>query len=380
VSSGALRVLMTADAVGGVFTYALDLCRVLGDRGVEVVLATMGPRPSDAQREKVAALPSVTLVESDYALEWMDHPWQDVARAGKWLLELERRHRPDVVHLNGYVHGDLPFRAPVLMVAHSCVLSWWQAVKGESVPERYGLYRERVREGLFAADLVVAPSCAMLSALHRHYGHPSRSVIIANGCDTDAFVPREKQPFIAAAGRLWDEAKNLTLLARAAGKLRWPVRIAGSAAHPSGGDVALASDAVLLGQLSRSALRELLGEASIYAFPARYEPFGLSVLEAAASGAALVLGDIPSLRELWDGAARFVPPDDEAALIAETHALIDDAEARVQLAKRARLRAQRFGLDLFGHSYAELYRELVALRRARAERAVRPFTPARSAS
>ncbi len=36
--------------------------------------------------------------------------------------------------------------------------------------------------------------------------------------------------------------------------------------------------------------------------PARYEPFGLSVLEAALSGCALVLGDIPSLRE--SGATR----------------------------------------------------------------------------
>ncbi len=39
-----------------------------------------------------------------------------------------------------------------------------------------------------------------------------------------------------------------------------------------------------------------------------YEPFGLSVLEAALSGCALVLGDIPSLRENWDGAADFAEP------------------------------------------------------------------------
>ena len=56
--------------------------------------------------------------------------------------------------------------------------------------------------------------------------------------------------------------------------------------------------------------------AAIYALPARYEPFGLSVLEAAQHGCALVLGDIDSLRENWDGAALFVDPDDAGALAA----------------------------------------------------------------
>jgi glycogen synthase len=53
--------------------------------------------------------------------------------------------------------------------------------------------------------------------------------------------------------------------------------------------------------------------ASIYALPARYEPFGLSALEAALSGCALILGDIPSLREVWLEAAPYVSPDDESA-------------------------------------------------------------------
>src|SRR5690606_38167348 len=122
------RVLMTADTVGGVWTYAVDLARELGDRGVEVVLATMGRRLDPGQRRQVARIPSLEICESTYALEWMDEPWDDVERAGAWLLELEQELDPDVVHLNGYAHGALPFRAPKLVVGHSCVLSWWEAV------------------------------------------------------------------------------------------------------------------------------------------------------------------------------------------------------------------------------------------------------------
>ena len=59
-----------------------------------------------------------------------------------------------------------------------------------------------------------------------------------------------------------------------------------------------------------------MGRAAIYALPARYEPFGLSILEAALSGCALVIGDIPSLREIWADAALFVPSDGHDAPLA----------------------------------------------------------------
>ncbi len=54
-----------------------------------------------------------------------------------------------------------------------------------------------------------------------------------------------------------------------------------------------------VGRLGPEEMREQYARAAIFAHPARYEPFGLSVLEAALSGCALVLGDISSLRELW---------------------------------------------------------------------------------
>ena len=82
-----------------------------------------------------------------------------------------------------------------------------------------------------------------------------------------------------------------------------------------------------------------LGSAAIFAAPARYEPFGLAILEAAAAGCALVLGDISSLRENWGGAALFVDPEDPPALQRRHHALIADPEERTRLAAAARDRA-----------------------------------------
>jgi glycosyltransferase involved in cell wall biosynthesis len=114
--------------------------------------------------------------------------------------------------------------------------------------------------------------------------------------------------------------------------------------------------------LSRDQMRTLLGEAAIYAAPARYEPFGLGVLEAAAAGCALVLGDIASLRELWHDAALFVPPDDQRALQDALHTLCSDASLRRQLAARAYQRAQRFPREATASGYLALYQRLVTAR------------------
>src|SRR3954452_7981428 len=109
------RILMTADAVGGVWTYALELARGLASADVEVCLATMGPRPTDEQREAAAAIANLRLFESEYKLEWMQDQWADVDAAADWLLSLEDRLQPDIIHLNGYVHGSLGWAAPVVM-------------------------------------------------------------------------------------------------------------------------------------------------------------------------------------------------------------------------------------------------------------------------
>ncbi len=100
--------------------------------------------------------------------------------------------------------------------------------------------------------------------------------------------------------------------------------------------------------------------AAIYALPARYEPFGLTALEAALSGCALVLADLPSLRETWGDAACFADMSDPQALRAALAALIEDEPRRAELAARARARATRFTPQRLAREYLALYRTLRA--------------------
>lgn len=389
-------VLMTADCIGGVWTYALDLARGLCAEGVHVVLATMGDLPSAEQRQEAHSIANLTLCSGSFKLEWMPEPWQDVERAGDWLLALEAQFAPDVVHLNGYAHGALAWKAPVLVAAHSCVLSWWQAVKSEAAPADWQTYKSTVARGVQAAQTVVAPTRAMLNALTSYYGPLASSCVIPNGRQADLYQTGSKQPFTLTAGRLWDEAKNIDALRQIAPRLSWPIYAAGCPGSDVQNDVqtsseeghkTLRADAQLfhaqeklaaerthnetasellpaggfrpLGRLAPRELADWYARAAIYALPARYEPFGLSALEAALSGCALVLGDIASLREVWGDAALFVPPNDPDALGRALNRLIASPTLRHDMAQRAHDHAQQYTLRAMTSAYLDCYAALL---------------------
>jgi len=354
------RVLMTADTIGGVWRYAIDLAAALDARGVEVVLATMGAPLGDDQWAEAGRVPGLTIEESVFKLEWMPDSDVDLRAAGEWLLGLEARHRPDVVHLNGYAHGTLRWRAPVVVAGHPCVPSWWRAVKGEDAPTEWDAYAARARNGLMAADAVIAPSRSYLETLRAHYGPLPHGRVILNGRDPRGLAPvAEKAPVVFAAGRVWDEAKNLSLLGDVAERLDWPVVVAGDATGPDGARRPLAG-VEALGRLSASAVRRHMATAAIFASPARYEPFGLAVLEAAMAGCALVLSDIPTFRELWSGRALFRDPDDPAAWADAIESLRADTATRRRLAEAAREHAATFTAERMGEETLALYHALAA--------------------
>lgn len=351
-----LRVLMTADAISGAWTFALDLARALAPRGVRMVIASMGPLPSAAQRRAAAEVTGLELVTREFRLEWMTEPWADVTAAGDWLLWLERRCHPDVVHINGFAHAALPFRAPVISVGHSCLQTWSDALPGAIDAGMLASFRHAAARGLRAARLVVAPSHSMLRALQEHFGPLERTLVIHNGRSDELFQPGPKEPFVMTAGRLWDRAKNADAVARVAPRLGWPTALVGESGSLPGGRGLSSTGVRVLGLLDDREQAEWLSRASIFALPARYEPFGLMPLEAALSGCALVLGDIENLREIWGDTAVFVDPDDVDGLAWALQALIDSRQHLERYAAAALGRAHRYSLQRMAAGYLEAYR------------------------
>ncbi|HEX2983544.1 MAG TPA: glycosyltransferase family 4 protein, partial [Ignavibacteriales bacterium] len=172
-----------------------------------------------------------------------------------------------------------------------------------------------------------------------------------------------KEDIVFSAGRLWDEAKNITALADAADKISAPVYIAGDTSGPVGNTLEF-GNVNFLGVLSEKDIASWMGRSAIYALPARYEPFGLSVLEAALSKCALVLGGIETLRELWDGAAIFVQAGDSEHLAYEINSLLNDPNKRALLVDKSYKRALQLPSETTAVKYLKTYNELYSYKSA----------------
>jgi glycogen synthase len=134
------------------------------------------------------------------------------------------------------------------------------------------------------------------------------------------------------------------MLDRAAAHLEGSIFAAGPVVGPAGG-AAQFSHLNLLGTLDDDTMAAWHASAAVFASAARYEPFGLAVLEAAQAGAALVLSDIPGFRELWDEAAIFVAPDDERGWIEALRMLLDSADVSMCRGAAAQARAKRYSAE-----------------------------------
>jgi glycosyltransferase involved in cell wall biosynthesis len=352
------KVLMTADTVGGVWTYAMELIRAFEPHGLEVHLATLGGPLSVSQQQDLEGFRNVTLYPSSFKLEWMENPWEDLKKAEEWLLLLNETVQPDIIHLNNLAFGHLDWGRPVVQVVHSCVLSWWKAVKGEEAPASWSGYKNLVQQSLLAADVVVAPTRAMLEEARSIYGFTGAQKVIHNGQVPSRFRYGNKEPFIFSMGRIWDEAKNLSSLAKVAPRLSWPVFIAGEAVHPDTGEAISLPNVHFLGQLSPDEVRDWLARAPIFVLPARYEPFGLAVLEAAMSGCALVVGKTKSLKEVWGHAAHYVCPDSPEQLQAALERLIADEFLRNIMSCRATRQSYAYTAKLMAQDYLRVYGDL----------------------
>jgi len=205
------------------------------------------------------------------------------------------------------------------------------------------------------AAAVVTPTRAAAADLQDSFGYDRWAQVIPNGLSAAAAEGGGERAGAASVGRIWDEAKQFELVAKAAQMAQLEVAVAGERRHPArGGEVALPQGLQWRGCLDRAGVAKLLRSCAVYVAASRYEPFGLAALEAAQAGCRLLLADLPSLREVWAEAATYFDRDAPAALAQELQSLLSSPDLGT-----AAGRARRYEPQAMAAAYEAVYASVV---------------------
>lgn len=113
---------------------------------------------------------------------------------------------------------------------------------------------------------------------------------------------------------------------------------------------------LVLGAVDDESLPSLVAAASAFAFPSTKEGFGLAAMEALAASVPLVARDLPVLREVFDGVARFARSASDFAACLDEALGATDAPAR----EAGRRLAARHTWAKAAQAHVALYRSLLA--------------------
>lgn len=367
------RVLVDATAVpadrGGVGRYADNLIAALDGEGTDLAVvcqqADAGLYRSIAPRSTVITAPAATAQRSVRLL------WEQTG-----LRLVTRMVRPDVVHCPHYTMPLGPVGRPVVVTLHDATFFTDPALH---TPVKAGFFRAATRHAVSAAARCIVPSQATRAEVVRMLGAPADRLDVAyHGVDLTAFAPaadREvrrvraglglgSQAYVGFLGTL-EPRKNVPALIRGwvravrdrpdppalvlAGGRGWDTEVDRAAAEVPSGLRLLRPGYLPLGDLPA-----FLTGATVVAYPSLGEGFGLPVLEAMACGAAVLTTDRLSLPEVGGDAVGYTGASaDEIGVALEQ--LLDDPARRTQLARRARLRAERFSWQRSAQQHLRTY-------------------------
>jgi hypothetical protein len=356
-------VLMTSESTGDTWTFSRLLASGLSGLGVRVGLATFGPPVADSQKELIRAQ-GIQLFESGWEVDSLPCFRRQLEDSADWLLDLEERFRPELVHLDGLIHASLPWRRPTLVTVHECLPARWKAVHGTSLPQQWDVYHDRIGMGVRAAGIVVASSSQTLQELRLHHGAFAAGRVIPHGWPTVEVQRTKHRGFIFTAAGVWDDAYGLRSLEIAAPFAIWPVFCAGAAVTSTGERRPRpeVKNVCCLGELTEEELEGWLDRSSIFFMPALYSDGQMSILRAAARGCPLVLGNHPALKEIWGDSAVFVRSDDPEAIRVALERLIMDERKRQVMSMKARERARELPASVMLATYCGAYSDILTAR------------------
>lgn len=361
-----MRILLTTETFGNVWSFTRGLCEELLYRGHEIAMVSFGKPPSHEQQAWTAAQnkihgTSFRFLASNAPLEWMEKN-EFVLRQGVGVLHhVAHDFEPDVLHSSQFCFGQISLDIPKLITVHTDVFSRLQACRNcKPRPTRWlRQYFALVSDGLDGADAVVSPTRWMAGSLAHHYATLPPSYVIRHGRSLAAMPETHLRTAQAiATGRLWDETKDVRMLQDVLSPI--PIYVAGERRHHNIVSPRQIGKALLLGAMSESALLSLYARSTIYIDGSVYEPSGSEALEAALCGCAVVANDIPSVREIWGDAALYFHGARELSTV--LHRLNRNSEEMAEMRRRSYRRATELTPQRMSDGYEAMYETLMAPR------------------
>ncbi len=311
---------------------------------------------------------------ADERVQVIDAPFSHFAPAQQWRMPaLLRRAGASLYHSPYYL---MPLRpgVPAVVSLHDLIPLHYPQYHGAAARLAFAV---SVRLAVRAAQTVLAPSATIAADIRERLGVPAQRLAVVPYAADAIFRPQPPGTVAAMRARLGvpDDYvlcvganrphKNLVRLIEAWARLQpqpRPLVIAGpwDARYPEARARAAAlglGDAVrFLGAVSEDDLPALYSGAKLFVFPSEYEGFGFPALEAMACGTPVACAAGGSLPEVVGVAARLFPPHDVDAISESIDALLRNATARADLARRGTARAATFTWARTAQQTLEVYR------------------------
>jgi glycosyltransferase involved in cell wall biosynthesis len=300
------------------------------------------------------------------------------------------RQKIDVFHSTHYVlPAFLP--CPSVMTVHDIV----HLLHPDFLPNRLALsYSQRmIRRTLGRAEMLIATSQNIKTDMLEYFDVPPQGVrVVYNGVEERFHQPLEpeelqrwlktlelEQPYLLFVGDPDQSHKNLDNVVKAYASARERARFDAPlicVGAREGSDFKILQRARqlgigdrvrLLGDVATEALPGLYQGASVFLFPTLYEGPGLPVVEAMASGVAVITSNTSTMREIAEGYAHLVPPFDIDEIANAIAQCISDGDHRAALAKHGLRRARDFSWDVTARKTLDCYRSAARSTGGRAE-------------
>jgi starch synthase len=217
----------------------------------------------------------------------------------------------------------------------------WVDVEGRALERIYEWERRLYRGALHAFTMGAAPARSLVS----FYGVPEEQVTVVGGGATFEALPEpsrdKREPVILFVGSDWRRKGGDVLLEAfrtvRASRPDARLQVVGADDPPAEAGVEV------LGFVDdRPRIAELYARASVYCLPSRFEPYGLSVIEAMAHELPCVVSSVGGLTDIvLDGETGLVvPPEDSSALAGALLRLLEDADYATRLGRNGRARVE----------------------------------------